>query len=80
MAKGHLVKGHGLLHEGRVPGLFYWGTGPGSAKCSCGWESEELLTTAARQRAHKVHKLKVCDCHPNDILKEIDDEQWLKRT
>jgi hypothetical protein len=60
------VKGHTLWHEGRVWGFYGYGSGPGTAKCSCGWESEVLDSTAARQRAHRAHKM--------DILEGIKDK------
>lgn len=59
MAKQLIVPGHSLPFEGRVVNYHGLGSGPGPAKCSCGWESESLPTTAARQRAHRAHKLEV---------------------
>jgi hypothetical protein len=53
------LAGHGLRYEGKTPDpLAPWGqrNGPGPARCECGWESEPLPTTAARQRAHREHK------------------------
>jgi hypothetical protein len=65
MPKQLIVKGHYLRHEGRVFRIgerYYLSlrwverSGPGLCRCSCGWESESLPTTAARQRAHRAHK------------------------
>ncbi len=54
--KPNRLAGHGLLAEGRVPNGWSYGTGSGRARCECGWESDILPTTAARQRAHRAHK------------------------
>lgn len=59
MAKQLRVPGHALRFEGRVRTGWTYGSGPGTAQCSCGEESPCLLTTAARQRWHREHKAAV---------------------
>jgi hypothetical protein len=51
------LAGHGLRHGGRVMDTYgRYHNGQGKGRCECGWESEPLPTTAARQRAHREHK------------------------
>jgi hypothetical protein len=59
MAKQLRVPGHTLPWEGRVSDYTaYWGVrgGSGRTHCSCGEQSPELPSTAARQRWHREHK------------------------
>jgi hypothetical protein len=60
-----IVKGHGLLREGRghdVSGRYVgntdWG---GYGFCACGARSPLLETTAARKRWHNTHKATVIE-------------------
>lgn len=56
------VKGHTLPQEGRIYSLGYGFTPKGRARCSCGWQSSEVLESdGARKRAHREHKLEVRD-------------------
>ncbi len=53
------VRGHGLRREGRAYDAqgCYTGRNTGHAVCECGIVSDELPSTAARQRWHReVHK------------------------
>jgi hypothetical protein len=52
------VKGHGLQREGRAHDKRgrYVGGPVGHGLCSCGAMSEQVGTTAARQRWHLKHK------------------------
>lgn len=58
-----LVPGHTLRHEGAPflmdkDGKTVRNSGThGRALCSCGWLSDLLLSTSARQRAHREHKV-----------------------
>lgn len=54
--KPNRLPGHELRNEGRVYDLHGQRTCCGPAICSCGAQSEELHSTAARQRWHRQHK------------------------
>lgn len=59
MPKQIRVSGHTLPFEGRIRSYHGLGSGPGPARCSCGWESGNCENTSQRQRAHRQHKLEV---------------------
>ena len=65
------VKGHTLRYEGRVWAYTRIGSGPGRAVCSCGWESEMLESTAARQRAHRRHKMDLLEAARDKIARSL---------
>ena len=64
-----IVKGHGLVQEGKAHRqegckvCDYWfrprmgSAGEGHGKCSCGVLSEHLMSGADRKRWHKEHKM-----------------------
>ena len=67
MPKQIRVPGHTLPREGRILDKYgYWGV-KGPARCTCGWESEELTSDGQRQRAHRQHKLDVLAERGNDV-------------
>lgn len=58
---GHTLRHEGAPHDttGRRIGS-YWRTGStGAARCSCGQQSDDLPSAAARKAWHRQHKLDV---------------------
>lgn len=79
MAKQLIVPGHTLPLEGRLAAWGRIGNGPGPARCSCGWESESLPTTAARQREHRAHKMEVIGYEsPNKAAMEAWNDEVVR--
>lgn len=55
------LKGHTLPNEGRLYDAHGYPVNTGKATCSCGEQSPETDTIAARQRWHRSHKAGIRD-------------------